>query len=185
MAHARLPALLQCRSLLQSLGGVGGLQGPAPEVAAKQDWPQQVTRVGKVAGRFEVPRKPVFAVVELGPTQFKVSPGDVVVSEKIRGVDVNDKVKLSRVLMLGSRYETIIGRPIVPSASITAVVEEQFQDAKVLIFKKRRRKNSRRLKGHRQDLTTLRIVDIHGIDEHPQDDSTSGQVAADMKEEAA
>ncbi len=46
--------------------------GPAPEVAAKQDWPQQVTRVGKVAGRFEVPRKPVFAVVELGPTQFKV-----------------------------------------------------------------------------------------------------------------
>ncbi len=46
--------------------------GPAPEVAAKQDWPQQVTRTGKVQGPFEVPRKPVFAVVELGPTQFKV-----------------------------------------------------------------------------------------------------------------
>ncbi len=57
---------------------------------------------------------------------MQVSPGDVVVSEKLRGVDVNDKVKLSRVLMLGSRYETIIGRPIVPSASITAVVEVQL-----------------------------------------------------------
>ena len=46
--------------------------GPTPEVAAKQDWPQQVTRTGKVQGPFQVLRKPVFAVVELGPTQFKV-----------------------------------------------------------------------------------------------------------------
>lgn len=115
-----------------------------------------------------------------------MSPGDVVVTEKIQGVDVNDKVKLDRVLMLGSRDETIIGRPLVPQATVSAVVEvclsyhncsryegllliggtfhwifcvmslldvhvqEQFQDAKVLIFKKRRRKNSRNLKGHRQ-----------------------------------
>ncbi|KAK9908800.1 hypothetical protein WJX75_003070 [Coccomyxa subellipsoidea] len=161
--------------------------GLAPEVAAKQDWPQQVARIGKVLGPYEVPRKPVFAVVELGPTQFKVSPGDIVVSEKIRDVDVNDKVKLARVMMLGSRHETIIGRPLIPQASITAVVEEQFQDAKVLIFKKRRRKNSRRLKGHRQDLTTLRIVEIHGIDEHShsQDQSTSHHVAKELREEAA
>ena len=55
----------------------------------------------------------------------QVSPGDVVVSEKINNVDVNDKVKLARVLMLGSRYETIIGRPLIPQASITAVVEVQ------------------------------------------------------------
>lgn len=47
----------------------------------------------------------------------------MVVTEKIREVDVNDKVKLARVLMLGSRYETIIGRAIVPDASVTAVVE--------------------------------------------------------------
>ena len=80
----------------------------------------------------------------------QVSPGDLVVSEKLRDVDVNDRVKLGRVLMLGSRHETIIGRPLVPNASVTAVIEEQFQDAKVLIFHKRRRKNSRRLKGHRQ-----------------------------------
>ncbi|BDA41760.1 probable 50S ribosomal protein L21 [Coccomyxa sp. Obi] len=121
--------------------------------------------------------------MELGPTQFKVSPGDVVVTEKIRGVDVNDKVKLDRVLMLGSRDETIIGRPLVPQATVSAVVEEQFQDAKVLIFKKRRRKNSRSLKGHRQDLTTLRIVEIIGIDEHP--DNASAVDHREIKEEAA
>lgn len=54
---------------------------------------------------------------------MQVSPGDIVVSEKIRDVDVNDKVKLARVMMLGSRHETIIGRPLIPQASITAVVE--------------------------------------------------------------
>lgn len=46
--------------------------GPAPDVAAKQEWPEQVKRIGKVLGPYEVPRKQVFAVVELGPTQFKV-----------------------------------------------------------------------------------------------------------------
>ena len=84
-------------------------------------------------------------------------------SEKLRDVDVNDRVKLGRVLMLGSRHETIIGRPLVPNASVTAVIEEQFQDAKVLIFKKRRRKNSRRLKGHRQvTCVAFCLVNRHG-----------------------
>ena len=53
----------------------------------------------------------------------KVSPGDLVVSEKLRDVDVNDRVKLGRVLMLGSRHETVIGRPLIPQASVTAVIE--------------------------------------------------------------
>ncbi len=135
----------------------------------------------------QVPRKLAFAVVEVGPTQFKVSQGDTIVTEKLRGVDVNDKLSLNRVLMLGSPHETIIGRPFIPEASVTAAVEvrlvlselagvfidldilqrrhltwssiicsawwclqEQFQDGKVLIFKKRRRKHSRRMNGHRQ-----------------------------------
>lgn len=135
----------------------------------------------------QVPRKLAFAVVEVGPTQFKVSQGDTIVTEKLRGVDVNDKLSLNRVLMLGSPHETIIGRPFILEASITAAVEvrlvlielagvcidldilqrrhltwspiicpawwclqEQFQDGKVLIFKKRRRKHSRRMNGHRQ-----------------------------------
>ncbi|KAL0049323.1 hypothetical protein WJX82_011342 [Trebouxia sp. C0006] len=58
----------------------------------------------------------------------------------------------------------MIGRPCIPGAKVMAVVEEQFLNGKVLIFKKRRRKNSRRLNGHRQELTGLRITDVHGLE---------------------
>ena len=57
---------------------------------------------------------------------------------------------LPRVLMVGTLSRTVVGRPYVPSAEVLAVVEEQVRDAKVIIFKKRRRKNSRRTAGHRQ-----------------------------------
>ncbi|KAK0578834.1 hypothetical protein LWI29_016955 [Acer saccharum] len=66
--------------------------------------------------------------------------------------------------MLGSASQTIVGRPIVPEAAVHAVVEEHALDAKVIIFKKKRRKNYRRTKGHRQELTKLRITDIQGIE---------------------
>ncbi|XP_022845947.1 50S ribosomal protein L21, mitochondrial-like isoform X2 [Olea europaea var. sylvestris] len=71
---------------------------------------------------------------------------------------------LNKVLMLGSKTQTIIGRPILPDAAVHAVVEEHALDAKVIIFKKKRRKNYRRTKGHRQELTKLRITDISGIE---------------------
>ncbi|KAH9748708.1 50S ribosomal protein L21 [Citrus sinensis] len=71
---------------------------------------------------------------------------------------------LNKVLLLGSQHQTIIGRPMVPDAAVHAVVEEHALDAKVIIFKKKRRKNYRRTKGHRQELTKLRIVDIQGIE---------------------
>ena len=68
-------------------------------------------------------RKPVFAVVELGPTQFKVTPDDLVYSEKLTGMDIGDQVSLNRVLLLGNTATTEIGRPHVPGATVTAVVE--------------------------------------------------------------
>ena len=92
--------------------------------------------------------------------QYKVTPDDLIITEKLSGVDVNDRIRLNKVLLLGNKTETIIGRPAVEGASVIAVVEEQFLDGKVLVFKKRRRKNSRRLNGHRQPLTSLRVVDI-------------------------
>ena len=67
---------------------------------------------------------------------------------------------MQRVLMLGTKERTVLGRPFVPLASVLAVVEEQVRDAKVIIFKKRRRKSSRRTNGHRQQLTALRVLDI-------------------------
>ncbi|MQL83131.1 hypothetical protein Taro_015619, partial [Colocasia esculenta] len=110
------------------------------------------------------PWEPVFAVVQIGSHQFKVSNGDSIFTERLKFCEVNDKLILTNVLMLGSQTQTIIGRPILPDAAVHAVVEEHALDAKVIIFKKKRRKNYRRTKGHRQELTKLRITDIQGID---------------------
>ncbi|KAJ0986099.1 hypothetical protein J5N97_004455 [Dioscorea zingiberensis] len=110
------------------------------------------------------PFEPVFAVVQIGSHQFKVSNGDSIFTERLKFCDVNDKLILNRVLMLGSKTQTIVGRPILPDATVHAVVEEHALDAKVIIFKKKRRKNYRRTKGHRQELTKLRITNIQGID---------------------
>ncbi|XVF40493.1 hypothetical protein PTKIN_Ptkin01aG0117900 [Pterospermum kingtungense] len=104
--------------------------------------------------------EPVFAVVQIGSYQFKVSNGDCIFTETLKFCEVNDKLILNKVLLLGSPTQTIIGRPILPDASVHAVVEEHALDAKVIIFKKKRRKNYRRTKGHRQELTKLRITDI-------------------------
>ncbi|RCV16590.1 hypothetical protein SETIT_3G150300v2 [Setaria italica] len=110
------------------------------------------------------PYEPVFAVVQIGSHQFKVSNGDSIFTERLKFCDVNDKLVLNRVLMLGSQTQTVIGRPILSEATVHAVVEEHALDAKVIVFKKKRRKNYRRTKGHRQELTKLRITNIEGID---------------------
>ncbi|GMI72821.1 NUCLEAR FUSION DEFECTIVE 1 [Hibiscus trionum] len=108
--------------------------------------------------------EPVFAVVQIGSHQFKVSNGDSIFTERLKFCEVNDKLILNKVLLLGSPTQTIIGRPILPDVAVHAVVEEHALDAKVIIFKKKRRKNYRRTKGHRQELTKLRITDIQGIE---------------------
>ncbi|KAH9608384.1 hypothetical protein KSS87_013591 [Heliosperma pusillum] len=100
----------------------------------------------------------------IGSHQFKVSNGDCIYVEKLKYCEVNDKLILNKVMMVGSPTQTIIGRPILPEAEVHAIVEEHALDAKVIIFKKKRRKNYRRTKGHRQELTRLRITDIQGIE---------------------
>ncbi|XP_050370162.1 50S ribosomal protein L21, mitochondrial [Argentina anserina] len=123
----------------------------------------------KVVGPLETtdgvfkPYEPVFAVVQIGSHQFKVSNGDSIFTERLKFCEVNDKLILNKVLLVGTSSQTMIGRPIVPDATVHAVIEEHALDAKVLIFKKKRRKNYRRCKGHRQELTKLRIIDIQGI----------------------
>ncbi|XP_011024016.1 PREDICTED: 50S ribosomal protein L21, mitochondrial [Populus euphratica] len=127
-------------------------------------------------------REPVFAVVQVGSHQFKVSNGDCIYVERLKFCEVNDKLILNKVLMLGTSAQTIIGRPILPDAAVHAVVEEHALDAKVIIFKKKRRKNYRRTKGHRQELTRLRIADIQGI-EKPQPKVDPKQKLAAVKQQ--
>jgi len=109
--------------------------------------------------------KNVFAVVSIGSHQHKVSPDDLFFVEKLHGANVNDVVELPRVLMVGSKTKTIVGRPVVENARVTCLVEEVLRDEKTIIFKKRRRKYSRRWNGARQTMTGLRVLDVEGIDE--------------------
>lgn len=161
--------LKQFTNLRCFTGSKSTLSDPAPSIGEAGDntSPEEVYTLlpDRIEGPYTVAPKKVFAVVELGGSQHKVTPDDLLVTEKLIGVDIHDRLRLGRVLLLGSESETIIGRPYIPEATVTAAVEEQFLDGKVLIFKKRRRKNSRRLNGHRQPLTALRILDIHGIKE--------------------
>ena len=68
-------------------------------------------------------RPPVYAVFELGSKQYKVSPGDVIWVERLKNADVGTQIALSRVQVAGSQLETIVGRPYIENASVTAVVE--------------------------------------------------------------
>ncbi|CAI5519774.1 unnamed protein product, partial [Closterium sp. Naga37s-1] len=100
----------------------------------------------------------------VGSHQFKVTPGDAIYVEKLNFAHVNDVVHLEKVLLIGSPSESLIGRPTLPGAFVSALVEEHALDAKVIVFKKKRRKNYRRTNGHRQELTRLRILEIAGMD---------------------
>ncbi|CAN8273376.1 unnamed protein product [Cochlearia groenlandica] len=137
---------------------------PAEKVDAAAEIGYKVMGPLKTSERLFKHYEPVFAVVQIGSHQFKVSNGDSIFTEKLKFCDINDKLILTKVLLLGSASQTIIGRPILPDATVHAVVEEHALDEKVLIFKKKRRKNYRRTRGHRQELTKLRITDIQGIE---------------------
>ncbi|KAG2319452.1 hypothetical protein Bca4012_054307 [Brassica carinata] len=137
---------------------------PAEKVEAAAEIGYKVMGPLRPSERLFKPYEPVFAVVQIGSHQFKVSNGDSIFTEKLKFCDINDKLVLTKVLLLGSASQTIIGRPILPDATVHAVVEEHALDEKVLIFKKKRRKNYRRTTGHRQELTKLRITDIQGIE---------------------
>ena len=97
----------------------------------------------------------MFAVIQTGGKQYKVAKDDVIRVEKLAG-EAGEQVVLDQVLMVGDK----IGAPVVAGASVTATVVAQARGPKLIVFKKRRRQNSRRKNGHRQDLTILRITDI-------------------------
>lgn len=101
-----------------------------------------------------------FAVVHVGAHQFKVVPGDLIITEKLIGAEVQDKIFLEKVLLVGGVDFTDIGQPLVEGARVLATVEEQTLAEKVIVFKMKRRKQYRRWNGHRQQITVLRIEDI-------------------------
>jgi len=101
----------------------------------------------------------MYAVVKTGGKQYRVAANDVIQVERL-DADAGDVVTFDDVLMVGGDGTVKIGNPRVDGAAVKAEVLEQAKGPKLIIFKKRRRKNSRRKAGHRQQLTVLRIKDI-------------------------
>lgn len=101
----------------------------------------------------------MYAVIRTGGKQYRVAPNDVIVVEKLPA-KTGEKVTLEEVLMVGEGTSCTIGDPLIAGASVSATVLDQGKGEKVIIFKKRRRKNSRRKNGHRQHETVLRIAEI-------------------------
>jgi len=101
----------------------------------------------------------MFAVIKTGGKQYKVTKDDTLVVERL-AADVGETVQFEDVLMLGGDAPQV-GAPFVPDAAVRAEVLEQGRGEKIYNFKRRRRKHgSRRLKGHRQYLTTLKVTEI-------------------------
>ena len=100
----------------------------------------------------------MFAVIKTGGRQYRVVPNDVLEIGKIEGL-VGTIVQLGEVLVVGGDTP-VLGAPTVAGASVAAEVLDHKRGPKVIAFKKRRRKNSRRKRGHRQELTLVRITEI-------------------------
>jgi large subunit ribosomal protein L21 len=101
----------------------------------------------------------MFAVIKTGGKQYRVAAGDTITVEKLTG-EPGEVVAFDQVLMLVDGTTTQLGAPAVAGATVAGELVEQTRGAKVIAFKKRRRKNSRRKRGHRQDLTIVKITEI-------------------------
>jgi large subunit ribosomal protein L21 len=107
----------------------------------------------------------MFAVIKTGGRQYRVVPDDVLEIGKIAG-DVGTIVQLGEVLLVGGE-SPVLGMPTVAGASVAAEVLQHKRGPKVISFKKRRRKNSRRKRGYRDEITVLRITEILTNDNKP------------------
>jgi large subunit ribosomal protein L21 len=101
----------------------------------------------------------MFAVIKTGGKQYKVAAENKITVMSLEG-EAGAKVTFAEVLALFDGEATQIGAPFVAGATVVGEIVEQTRGAKVIAFKKRRRKNSKRKRGHKQDLTIVRIVEI-------------------------
>ncbi len=101
----------------------------------------------------------MFAVIKTGGKQYKVQQGDVLQVEKL-GLEKEKTITFEEVLLIEDGKKTLIGTPFVDKAKVHAVIIENFKDDKIIVFKKKRRKQYRKTRGHRQELSRVRIEDI-------------------------
>jgi large subunit ribosomal protein L21 len=104
----------------------------------------------------------MYAVIKTGGKQYRVAPADLITVEKLDG-EAGAAVALNEVLMVADGADIALGAPFIDGASVSAEIVSQSRGDKIIIFKKRRRQNSRRKNGHRQDLTVLKITGISAL----------------------
>jgi large subunit ribosomal protein L21 len=102
----------------------------------------------------------MYAVIKTGGKQYRVKEGDLLEIEKL-GAEKGQKINFDQVFLIEDEGRILVGTPVVENAVVRAEVVENYKGDKVLIFKKKRRKQYRRTKGHRQELTKVRIEKIH------------------------
>ena len=101
----------------------------------------------------------MYAIIETGGQQFKVSPGDSIKVQKL-SQEEGSEISLGKVLMVSKDDETRVGDPFIKDAAVKAEIRGEVKSRKVLVYKKKPRKGYKRLNGHRQNYTVLAIKDI-------------------------
>lgn len=112
-------------------------------------------------GEFYVEVLGLYAIIQTGGKQYKVSPDDVIVVEKIEG-DVDSTVTLDKVLSIVDGENCKFGKPFVDGAKVTAKIVEHGKAKKILVFKYKAKSNYRKRQGHRQPFTKIKIEKIEG-----------------------
>ena len=105
-----------------------------------------------------------FAVIKTGGKQYKVKSGEILKIEKLPDTKANSKIEFNEILAYGDNKIVEVGAPVVQGAKVEANVIKNSKNRTVLIFKKRRRQNSRRKNGHRQKYSMIRISKIFSKD---------------------
>ena len=100
-----------------------------------------------------------FAVIETGGKQYKVSASNILKVEKL-DIQKGKKVEFKKVLLVNDDKTTEVGNPTIDGAIVEALILDNIKDKKILVFKKRRRQNSRKKYGHRQLLSKIQIIKI-------------------------
>jgi large subunit ribosomal protein L21 len=106
----------------------------------------------------------MYAVVTTGGKQYRVSPGDIIDVEKLPG-EIGTTVMLTPVMMIGQGADVMVGTPVLTEARVEAQIVTHKRGKKIIIFKHKRRKGYRRKQGHRQALTSLKVLGIHAATE--------------------
>ncbi|MEC7381158.1 MAG: 50S ribosomal protein L21 [Pseudomonadota bacterium] len=105
----------------------------------------------------------MYAVIKTGGKQYKVSKDDIISVEKL-SEDAGKKIKLNEVLIISDKGKPLVGNPLIKGASVDAEIIEQTRSSKITVFKKKRRHNYRRKKGHKQLITNLKILKINSAE---------------------